>query len=135
MEVFLTFQVKGFLGNKNDIYLLLEMRSYLLLKMFMKKLTSETEKETFLSLQKKLPKRQIKNWSAWSDIGALKFLSNFWKILVKELLFDNAACYRPVALLKRELFLKLTKTLLIIVGSLWTSCSIKKNYMRTFALT
>ena len=60
MEVFLTFQVKGFLGNKNDIYLLLEMRSYLLLKMFMKKLTSETEKESFLSLQKNFQKDKSK---------------------------------------------------------------------------
>ena len=46
MEVLLTFQVKGFLSIKNDIYLL-KMQSYLLLKRFLRKLTNETEEERF----------------------------------------------------------------------------------------
>ena len=53
MGVLLTFQVKGFLGSKNDIYLL-KMQSYLLLERFLRKLTNETEEERFYSLQKNL---------------------------------------------------------------------------------
>ena len=30
--------------------------------------------------------------------------------------------------------MKLTKNLATIVSSVWTKCSIKKNYMQTFAL-
>ena len=40
------------------------------------------------------------------------------------------SCHYPVRIL-----MKLLKSLVIILSSLWTRCSIKNIYMRTFALT
>ena len=60
MEVLLTSQEKVFLGNKNDIYLLLEMERYLVLKMFLRKLTMKQKKKG-LNHCKKLSIRQIKD--------------------------------------------------------------------------
>ena len=42
---------------------------------------------------------------------------NFRKVLVKEFIFGNVAGYSPATSLKKELFFKLTKNLIIIVSS------------------
>ena len=43
MEVFLTFRVKFFLGNKKYVFILLKIQIKLLLKMLMRKLTINWE--------------------------------------------------------------------------------------------
>ena len=47
MKIFITSRVKVFLNNKKDIYVLLEMQNYFLLKMFMRKLTMKRKEKGF----------------------------------------------------------------------------------------
>ena len=119
MEVLFTFQVKVFLDNKNSIYLLLEIKSFLSLKRFLSFI------KKVLIIAKNLSRRQIKDSSysegaTCSQIVFLIFLSKS----PKEFIFDNSLQVRSFT--KKSNSFKLTKNLVIITRSLWTRCSITK---------
>ena len=97
--------------------------------MFMRKWTMKRKKRGFNHC-KKLPRRRVKDRlyfeaATHSYIGVLIFFQILCKIPVKEFIFCNVG-YRPAALLKKEIFLKLTKNLVNIVRSFWTRFSLKK---------